>query len=245
MPSISRSRLLSRGRPCVCRSARPTGRERHRAVQGGSRRATPSGRRGSGGWRAEHAGAQRRGMAGDEHRPARAAGAAAIASEAGPTRAAVLGGGGAARAAACARFAARASTSPCTRVAAGKPTSRPRLGVRAADWPPARGSWDLLVNATPGRAPRRLSTTRHGLTPTSTAVSSTTSYTTRARPGCCGRPQRRGCETLGGLEMLVAQAQRPVPALDGPTARCRRDARGGRARADTRPCREVRRRAGS
>ncbi len=38
------------------------------------------------------------------------------------------------------------------------------------------------------------------------AATSTTSSTTRRRRGCCARRRELGCQTIGGLDMLVAQA---------------------------------------
>ena len=69
-------------------------------------------------------------------------------------RGAVLGGGGAARAAAQALRRAGAAVTVCARRREQAEHIAVSLGVQAAEWPPARGSWDLLVNATPvGTAP--------------------------------------------------------------------------------------------
>ena len=78
---------------------------------------------------------------------------------------------------------------------------------RVGAWPPEPGSWDLLINCTPigmyparrrdadpGRATHRPLRLRPGLQPAGDAAA--------ARGG-----GQAGCQTIGGLEMLVAQAQ--------------------------------------
>ena len=117
--------------------------------------------------------------------------------------------------------AARAGRAASRSAPAGR--TRPRalagdFGVGPTPWPPAPG-WDLLVNTTPvgtwpavdDVAARRARTCRAG--------SSTTSSTTRARRRCCEWARAAGAETIGGLEMLVAQARAPVRVVDRP---CRR-----------------------
>jgi 3-dehydroquinate dehydratase/shikimate dehydrogenase len=122
----------------------------------------------------------------------------------GGIRAAVLGAGGAARAVADALGACDCSV----RIHARHPAQAEQVAAltRAAvgPWPPEPGSWDLLINCTPvGQTPRS------GETPV-------------AREHLTGRyvydlvynptPTRllrdaaeMGCQTIGGLEMLVAQ----------------------------------------
>jgi shikimate 5-dehydrogenase len=80
------------------------------------------------------------------------------------------------------------------------------LGVGCADWPPAPGSWDLLVNATPvGTAPRDESPWPDA--PFDGRLVYDLVYnpplTRLLRDAATA-----GCETLGGLAMLVAQAAR-------------------------------------
>ena len=126
----------------------------------------------------------------------------------------VLGAGGAARAVA---------------VALGRKAPRSRLRAAAArregscaSWPAARsargrraGSWDVLVNATPagsggpaddpmdGVAARR----RDRLRPRVRRPDPHTS--------CSSARAREGCLTIGGLEMLVAQAERQFELWTG------------------------------
>jgi 3-dehydroquinate dehydratase/shikimate dehydrogenase len=123
------------------------------------------------------------------------------------TRAAVLGAGGAARAVAVAlRDRGARVVLHARRVDQARDVAHD-VGVEFATWPPEPGSWDLLVNATPvGTAP-------HGeQTPWVDArLDGRFVYDLVYNP-----PVTRllrdaaaaGCETLGGLEMLVAQAQR-------------------------------------
>ncbi|HKE87741.1 MAG TPA: type I 3-dehydroquinate dehydratase [Vicinamibacterales bacterium] len=136
-------------------------------------------------------------------------------------RASVLGAGGAARAV----VVALSSNGVSVCVHARKPEQAQSLardlGVGAGDWPPAPGSWDLLVNCTPlGGAgsrdssplPRDLITGRFVYDLTYGAGDSALLRDARAA----------GCQTLDGLPMLVAQAerqfewwtgQRPVPGV--------------------------------
>jgi shikimate 5-dehydrogenase len=88
------------------------------------------------------------------------------------------------------------------------------LGVNAADWPPARGSWDLLVNATPaGTAPLVDDTPWPDAHFDGRFVYDLV-YNPRETRLLC-EAAAAGCETLGGLEMLVAQAQRQFQLWTG------------------------------
>jgi 3-dehydroquinate dehydratase/shikimate dehydrogenase len=64
-------------------------------------------------------------------------------------RATVLGGGGSARAVVLALRSKGAVVSVCARRAEQADEVARALGARTAPWPPAPGSWDLLVNCTP------------------------------------------------------------------------------------------------
>lgn len=122
-------------------------------------------------------------------------------------RATVLGAGGAARSVAIALAAAGVHVTLCAR----RPEQAREIAVLTsaaiAEWPPAPGSWDLLVNATPvGTAP---DTGRSPL-PAGHSFDGEVVYDLVYNP-----PQTRllrdaaaaGCRTIGGLDMLVAQAQ--------------------------------------
>ena len=93
------------------------------------------------------------------------------------------------------------------------------------EWPPAPGSWDLLVNATPvGTAPNDASPL-----PPDHVFDGRLVYDLVYNP-----PQTRllrdaanaGCRTIGGLDMLVAQAQAQFEwwTHQRPVARVMRDA---------------------
>jgi 3-dehydroquinate dehydratase / shikimate dehydrogenase len=136
-------------------------------------------------------------------------------------RAAILGGGGAARGVAHALASRGARVSVHARRPEQGHEVAAATGAAAGPWPPAPGSWDLLVNATPvGTAPQVDETPWPGAVFDGRLV-----YDLVYNP-----PVTRllrdaasaGCDTLGGLEMLVAQAarqfelwtgRRPDPAL--------------------------------
>jgi 3-dehydroquinate dehydratase / shikimate dehydrogenase len=120
-------------------------------------------------------------------------------------RAAVLGGGGAARAVAIGLRSAGADVTIHARDAGRAQEAAHAVGVRGAGWPPAK-PWDLLVNCTPvGMYPN---VDRSPLP--AAALSGRYVYDLVYNP-----PVTRllrdaaaaGCITIGGLDMLVAQAQ--------------------------------------
>jgi 3-dehydroquinate dehydratase/shikimate dehydrogenase len=121
-------------------------------------------------------------------------------------RAAVLGAGGAARAVAAALSTEKAIVTVHARNAGQARMVAALAGGNAGPWPPERGGWDLLINCTPV-----------GMYPC-------TSETPIARELLTGRcvydlvynpPLTRlvreasaaGCDTIGGLDMLVEQAR--------------------------------------
>ncbi|HEY1303705.1 MAG TPA: type I 3-dehydroquinate dehydratase [Vicinamibacterales bacterium] len=143
------------------------------------------------------------------------------------TRASVLGAGGAARAV----VVALSSNGVRVCVHARRPEQAQSLardlGVSAGGWPPAPGSWDLLVNCTPlGGAVSRDSSPLPRDLMTGRFV-----YDLTYGPGESAllRDARgAGCQTLDGLPMLVAQAerqfewwtgQRPIPGVMAEAAR--------------------------
>lgn len=120
-------------------------------------------------------------------------------------RAIVFGAGGAARAVGDALSAAGARVSIAARQRERADRVAQLVGASVSPWPPERGSWDLLVNATPA-----------GTIPN-------TEETPLPNPAFTGRlvydlvynpldtrflrdARASGCRTIGGLEMLVAQA---------------------------------------
>jgi len=121
-------------------------------------------------------------------------------------RATILGAGGAARAAAYALRQAGAIVTVCARKPKRAAEVARAAGVTSAPLPPGRGSWDLLVNTTPvGTFPDvEASPLPDGpfdgqivydmvYNPTTTRLLADAAST--------------GCETIGGLAMLVAQAE--------------------------------------
>lgn len=121
-------------------------------------------------------------------------------------RAAVLGAGGAARSAGWALGRAGAEvTLYARRVAAAEDAAR-SIGARGAALPPS-GGWDLLVNATPvGSAPEGDVSPVPGLAFDGRLVYDLVYNPARTR--LLADAAAAGCETLGGLPMLVEQARR-------------------------------------
>ncbi len=140
-------------------------------------------------------------------------------------RAAVLGAGGAARAVAVALKSAGARATLHARNLDRAGEVARLVGAEARPFPPLRGSWDLLVNATPvGMSPAVDDTPWPDA-----AFDGDVVYDLVYNP-----PETRflrdasaaGCLTIGGLEMLVAQAQEQAEWWTGirPPAQILRDA---------------------
>jgi shikimate dehydrogenase len=132
-------------------------------------------------------------------------------------RVAVLGTGGAARAVA---LAARRSGATVTcygrdRMRAGALAAD--LDVRAALRPVPAGSWDVLVNATPvGTHPDTEQTAFPESTYDGAVAYDLVYHPMRTR--FLREASGRGCRTIGGLDMLVAQARRQIELWTGQTA---------------------------
>ena len=121
-------------------------------------------------------------------------------------RAAVLGAGGAARAAARGLSREGAAVTLHARRREQAEHVAASLRVRVADWPPAAGSWDLLVNATPvGTAPRVDETPWPAARFDGQLVYDLVYNPRETR--LLRDAAAAACDTLGGLDMLVAQAQ--------------------------------------
>jgi 3-dehydroquinate dehydratase/shikimate dehydrogenase len=125
-------------------------------------------------------------------------------------RAAVLGAGGAARAAVVGLVSRGAHVTVHARRDAQARELATALGAGAGPWPVTPGSWDLLVNCTPaGSAAAR---DESPLPERSLSGAFVYDLTYRS-PGEGESPllvaaRRAGCLTLDGLPMLVAQAER-------------------------------------
>jgi shikimate dehydrogenase len=122
-------------------------------------------------------------------------------------RAVVLGAGGSARAV----VAGLAARGVHTAIAARRPEQAAEVaaahGIEVAPWPPAPGSWDVLVNCTPlGGARRRGESPMAGATLDGRLVYDLTYGD--GDSALIADARRAGCAVLDGLPMLVAQAER-------------------------------------
>jgi 3-dehydroquinate dehydratase/shikimate dehydrogenase len=121
-------------------------------------------------------------------------------------RAAVLGAGGAARAV----IAALGSTGCSVRLHARNRAQAEEVAVMSSveigPWPPEPGSWDVLINCTPiGMYPRVDETPLPGDQLTGRHVYDLVYNPAMTR--LLREAASAGCQTIGGLEMLVAQAR--------------------------------------
>jgi shikimate 5-dehydrogenase len=129
------------------------------------------------------------------------------------TRAAVLGAGGAARAVAVALKREGAAVFVCAR----RPQEARRVaevvGVRACEFPPRPGSWDVLVNATSvGSRPGDESPMKG--VPLDGEIVFDLIYTPAVTP-LIAQAREAGCWTIGGIEMLIGQAERQFEIWTG------------------------------
>ena len=132
-------------------------------------------------------------------------------------RAAVLGAGGVARAAAVALGARGARVSVCARNRERAADVARLVGGAAAPLPPRPGSWDLLVNTTPlGTWPDVDGTPLPG-GPFDGQVVYDLVYNPR-ETRLLAEARAAGCTTIGGLPMLVAQACRQFEWWTGSAA---------------------------
>lgn len=120
-------------------------------------------------------------------------------------RVTVLGAGGAARSVAMALRQAGARVTIAARRRDRAEEVAARAGAAVTDWPPAPGTWDLLVNATPiGTSPAI------GESPLpAESLDGRLVYDLVYNPPrttLLALAAARGCEVIGGLDMLVAQA---------------------------------------
>ncbi|MBI3402621.1 MAG: shikimate dehydrogenase [Acidobacteria bacterium] len=121
-------------------------------------------------------------------------------------RASVLGAGGAARAVTVALSSCGCSVRLHARTRAQAEEVAVLTPVEIGPWPPESGSWDLLINCTPvGMYPRINETPVPADLLTGRYV-----YDLIYNPSATRllrEASARGCQTIGGLEMLVAQAE--------------------------------------
>ena len=128
------------------------------------------------------------------------------------TRAVVLGAGGAARGVGLALQRAGAMVAFAARRAEAARTVASAMGATVTDYPPRPASWDLLVNATPVGSRSLPGTPFEG--PFDGRLVYDLVYdpdpTTLMRAAA-----QAGCDAIGGLEMLVAQAERQFEIWTG------------------------------
>lgn len=142
-------------------------------------------------------------------------------------RATILGAGGAARSVAVALASAGVRVS----IAARRPEQARAVatltGAEVSAWPPDPSAWDLLINATPlGTSPNvEASPLPDDYAFTSSGVVYDLVYNP-PETRLLAQARRAGCRTLGGLDMLVAQAQAQFEWWTGrrPSDRVMRDA---------------------
>jgi 3-dehydroquinate dehydratase/shikimate dehydrogenase len=122
-------------------------------------------------------------------------------------RVAVMGAGGSARAVVVALVACGARVTVHARRQEQALDVAARCGANAGAWPPAGGSWDLLVNCTPlGGPSARDESPLPGGPFTGKLVYDLTYGDGETR--LLREARQAGCQTLDGLPMLVAQAER-------------------------------------
>ena len=123
-------------------------------------------------------------------------------------RSTVLGAGGAARGVSVALASRGARVTVCARRPDRAAVVAELASGTVGAWPPRPGSWDLLVNTTPiGTAP---GVTRTPV-PAASLAGGQTVYDLVYNPDqtrLLREAAAAGCETIGGLDMLVAQAIR-------------------------------------
>jgi 3-dehydroquinate dehydratase/shikimate dehydrogenase len=121
-------------------------------------------------------------------------------------RTAILGAGGAARAATVALAGSGAEVTVHARSAEAAGAVARLAAAQVGGWPPAPGSWDLLVNCTPvGMHPRSDETPLPAAALTGQVVYDLIYNPRHTR--LLREARLAGCRTIGGLEMLVAQAE--------------------------------------
>ena len=122
-------------------------------------------------------------------------------------RASVLGAGGSARAVVAALVARGVRVTVHARRVAQAADVAAAFGAAAASMPPARGSWDLLVNCTPlGGGNRRQESPMAGEPLDGRAVYDLTYGD--GDSALIADARQAGCVVLDGLPMLIAQAER-------------------------------------
>ena len=129
------------------------------------------------------------------------------------TRATVLGSGGAARAAVVALVDRGAHVTLSARRPDAARGIVDEVGGRVGAWPPPASSWDLLVNATTVGSVANPGDPMNGA-----PLDGGTVYELAYAPAetrLVQRARHAGCQTIGGIEMLIAQAERQFELWTG------------------------------
>jgi 3-dehydroquinate dehydratase/shikimate dehydrogenase len=129
------------------------------------------------------------------------------------TRAAVLGAGGAARAVAVALKGEGARVRICARRADQAREVAAQLHVLAGPFPPRPGTWDVLVNATSSGSQPSDVNPMSGMRLDGEIVFDLT-YSPEVTP-LIAQAREAGCWTIGGIEMLIGQAERQFELWTG------------------------------
>jgi len=152
-------------------------------------------------------------------------------------RAVVLGAGGAARSVSVALAAAGMRVTIAARREDQAKAVAALTDSAIASWPPDPASWDLLVNTTPvGTAPRNTESPLPGYLFHGDKIVYDLVYNP-PRTKLLSDAANAGCRTIGGLDMLVAQAQAQFQWWTGqrPPARVMRDAALARLHPQVKP----------
>lgn len=128
-------------------------------------------------------------------------------------RVAVLGAGGAARAVAVALKHEGASVRLCARRAEQAAAVAEIVGVGTGEFPPSPGSWDVLVNATSAGSRPGDESPMAGV-PLDGEIVFDLIYSPAETP-LIAQARAEGCWTIGGIEMLIAQAERQFEMWTG------------------------------
>ena len=128
-------------------------------------------------------------------------------------RVAVLGAGGASRAVAVALKQEGASVSICARRPEEAKAVATVAGVDTGTFPPPPGSWDVLVNATSAGSRPGDQSPMAGIALDGEIVFDLV-YSPAETP-LIAQARAEGCWTIGGIEMLIAQAERQFETWTG------------------------------
>jgi 3-dehydroquinate dehydratase / shikimate dehydrogenase len=129
------------------------------------------------------------------------------------SRVSVLGSGGAARAVAVALGSRKAHVTICARSVEGARAIAGLVDGSAGEFPPPLSSWDVLVNATPVGSENTPGNPM-GSVPLDGGIVYDLVYAP-AETELLRHARAAGCQTIGGIEMLIAQAERQFELWTG------------------------------